>query len=151
MALLYKTHQALVDGVHTVDLGQLLLDVAPEPKDLEPDDWRPLRAPSPAGLVVDAIKDSLAEPSTLVDTAAVTSARCCATPAEAGKRVRRVAAALSGRRPERTTPISGPLSHQRRVVTVDTTLADHRRVREAHGGTSTTSCSPPSPAGCARG
>ena len=27
VALLYKTHQALVDGVHTVDLGQLLLDV----------------------------------------------------------------------------------------------------------------------------
>ena len=96
VALLYKTHQALVDGVHTVDLGQLLLDVAPEPKALEPDDWRPRRAPSPAGLVVDAIKDSLAEPSTLVDTAVVTSAAVLRNAGEAGKRVRRVAAALSG-------------------------------------------------------
>jgi diacylglycerol O-acyltransferase len=135
VALLYKTHQALVDGVHTVDLGQLLLDVAPEPKDLEPDDWRPARSPSPAGLVVDAIKDSLAEPSTLVDTAVVTSAAVLRSAAEAGSQVRRVAAALSGRRPERTSPISGPLSHQRRVVTVDTRLADHRKVREVHGGT----------------
>jgi diacylglycerol O-acyltransferase / wax synthase len=135
VALLYKTHQALVDGVHTVDLGQLLLDVAPEPKDLEPDDWRPARSPSPAGLVVDAIKDSLAEPSTLVDTAVVTSAAVLRGAAEAGNQVRRVAAALSGRRPERTSPISGPLSHQRRVVTVDTKLADHRTIREAHGGT----------------
>jgi diacylglycerol O-acyltransferase len=135
VALLYKTHQALVDGVHTVDLGQLLLDVAPEPKDLEPDDWRPARSPSPAGLVVDAIKDSLAEPSTLVDTAVVTSAAVLRSAAEAGSQVRRVAAALSGRRPERTSPISGPLSHQRRVVTVDTRLADHRKIRDVHGGT----------------
>ena len=95
----------------------------------------PARSPSPAGLVVDAIKDSVAEPSTLVDTAVVTSAALLRNAGEAGKRVRRVAAALSGRRPERTSPISGPLSQQRRVVTVDTKLADHRKVREAHGGT----------------
>src|SRR5690606_28150965 len=57
VALLYKTHQALVDGVHTVDLGQLLLDKSPEPKQLDPDDWTPARTPSPVGLVVDAVKD----------------------------------------------------------------------------------------------
>jgi diacylglycerol O-acyltransferase len=135
VALLYKTHQALVDGVHTVDLGQLLLDVAPDPKALEPDDWRPASPPSPVGLVAGAIKESLVEPSTLVDTAVVTSAAVLRNAGEAGSRLRRVAAALSGRRPERTSPISGPLSQQRRVVTVDTLLADHRRIREAHGGT----------------
>ena len=135
VALLYKTHQALVDGVHTVDLGQLLLDVAPDPKELEPDDWRPHRAPSPVGLVVGALKDSVSEPSTVVDTALVTSAAALRNAGDVGKRVRRVAAALSGRRPERTSPISGPLSQQRRVVTVDTKLADHRKIREAHGGT----------------
>ncbi len=135
VALLYKTHQALVDGVHTVDLGQLLLDVAPEPKQLEPDDWAPHRAPSPVGLVVGALKDSVSEPGTVVDTALATSAAALRNAGAAGKRVRQVAAALSGRRPERTSPISGPLSQQRRVVTVDTKLADHRKIREAHGGT----------------
>ncbi len=135
VALLYKTHQALVDGVHTVDLGQLLLDVAQEPKDLEPDDWRPHRAPSPVGLVVGALRDSVSEPRTVVDTALVTSAAALRNAGDVGKRVRSVAAALSGRRPERTSPISGPLSQQRRVVTVDTKLADHRKIREAHGGT----------------
>ena len=134
VALLYKTHQALVDGVHTVDLGQLLLDVAPEPKELEPDDWRPSSSPSPAGLVVEAIKDSLTEPSTVIDTAMMTSTAALRNAERAGKRARRVAAALSGRSPERTTPLSGPLSQQRRVVTVDTALADHRRIRKAHGG-----------------
>ena len=135
VALLYKTHQALVDGVHTVDLGQLLLDVVPESKELEPDDWRPANPPSPVGLVAGAIKESLVEPSTLVDTAVVTSAAVLRNAGEAGDRLRRVAAALSGRRPERTSPINGPLSQQRRVVTVDALLADHRRIRETHGGT----------------
>jgi diacylglycerol O-acyltransferase / wax synthase len=135
VALLYKTHQALVDGVQTVDLGQLLLDKGPDPKDLDPDDWRPARAPSQVGLVVDALRDSLVEPSTVVATAAMTSAAALRNAGRAGNRVRRVAAALSGRRPERTSPISGPLSQQRRVVTVDTTLASHQRVREVNGGT----------------
>ena len=65
----------------------------------------------------------------------MTSAAALRNAGDVGKRVRRVAAALSGRRPERTSPISGPLSQQRRVVTVDTKLADHRKIREAHGGT----------------
>ncbi len=51
------------------------------------------------------------------------------------KRVRRVANALTGRRPERTSAISGPLSQQRRVITVDTDLAAYQRVRQQHGGT----------------
>ncbi|WP_323794429.1 wax ester/triacylglycerol synthase domain-containing protein, partial [Nocardioides sp.] len=46
VAILSKSHQALVDGVHTVDLGQLLLDVTPEPRLLEPDEWIPQASPS---------------------------------------------------------------------------------------------------------
>ena len=39
VALLYKTHQALVDGIETVDLGQVLLDKDPELKILGGDEW----------------------------------------------------------------------------------------------------------------
>ena len=72
----------------------------------------------------------------MVDTARSTAGTAAAhrrRPPASGSRG--VANALSGRRPERTAPISGPLSQQRRVVTVDTDLADYRTVREAHGGT----------------
>lgn len=135
MALLYKTHQALVDGVHTVDLGQLLLDHSPEPKAMEPDDWQPERAPSTGALLAGAVKDSLTQPQTLVDTAVVTSGAVLRSADGAVKRTRRVANALAGRRPQRSSPVGGPLSQQRRVVTVDTALADYRKIREAHGGT----------------
>src|SRR5207344_1142016 len=46
VALLYKTHQALVDGVETVDLGQVLLDKDPGVKILGGDEWRAHRHPS---------------------------------------------------------------------------------------------------------
>jgi diacylglycerol O-acyltransferase len=135
VALLSKSHQALVDGVQTVDLGQLLLDVGAEAKDFGLDDWRPRRSPTSAGLLVDAVKESVTEPETLVDTLRTTTGAALRTADETTKRIRGVAGALTGRRPERTTAINGPLSEQRRVITVDTDLADYQLVRREHGGT----------------
>ncbi len=134
VALLSKAHLALVDGVQTVDLGQLLLDLSPEPKGLEPDDWIPQGARSQAGLMLDALADSVTAPETLVDTLRTTTGAVLRTADKTSKRVRGIAGALAGRRPEKTTAISGPLSQQRRVVTVDTDLADYQVVRKAHNG-----------------
>ncbi len=134
VALLSKSHQALVDGVHTVDLGQLLLDMTPEPKTLEPDDWTPRRAPTPGGLVLGAVKDSVTEPHVLVDTAVAAAGTAIRTAQRASTRARTVAGALTGRRPDRDV-VTGPLSQQRRIVTLETRLADYRRIRATHGGT----------------
>ena len=46
-----------------------------------------------------------------------------------------MAGALANRRPVQGSPISGPLSQQRRFVAVRTDLADYRAVRQVHGGT----------------
>ncbi|GAA4808276.1 wax ester/triacylglycerol synthase family O-acyltransferase [Nocardioides caeni] len=135
VALLTKTHQALVDGVHTVDLGQLLLDLQPETRELEPDDWAPRRTPNPARLLADAVRGNLTDPGELLDTVR-TGSRAFAREADRRTgRARSFARAATGRRPRTKGVINGPLSQQRRVVTVETCLADYRRVREAHGGT----------------
>ena len=68
VAVLSKTHQALVDGVHTVDLGQLLLDLQPEARELDPDDWMPRRSPTPARLLGGALRDNLTDAGSLLDT-----------------------------------------------------------------------------------
>ena len=135
VALLYKTHQALVDGVETVDLGQVLLDKDPEVKILGGDDWRPHRHPSNAVLVAGALRDNLTEPDTALDTArhALGSALRAADRAASG--AGRIMAGLSGRRPDRGNALSGELSQQRRVVGVETELADYRKIRDEHGGT----------------
>lgn len=135
VALLYKSHQALVDGVHTVDLGQLLLDMSPEPKALDPDDWVPRSAPSNVGLLAGALADSVTAPSTVVETVGVAADSALRAAERTNKRVRRVAQALTGRRPKRRGPVIGPLSQHRRIVTVETELAAYRTIREKHGGT----------------
>ncbi|MCW2765676.1 MAG: putative diacylglycerol O-acyltransferase [Nocardioides sp.] len=135
VALLYKTHQVLVDGIETVDLGQLLLDESPEWKSLGVDGWHPDRGPSPGSLLVRAVKDSFGAPETVVDTLRATSDAVVRTADGAAKQAGRIVNGLSGRRPERETPISGILSQQRRVVVVCTQLADYRSIRDVHGGT----------------
>lgn len=135
VALLSKTHQALVDGVHTVDLGQLLLDLQPEARALEPDDWQARRSPNPANLLATAVRDNLTDPGELLDTVRTGSRALARTADRRSERARSFLAAATGRRPKARGVINGPLSQQRRVVTVETRLADYRRIREAHGGT----------------
>ena len=36
-----KTHHAMVDGVSAVDIGTVILDVTPTPREVPEDDWRP--------------------------------------------------------------------------------------------------------------
>jgi diacylglycerol O-acyltransferase len=140
VAMLTKAHQALVDGAQAVDLAQVLLDRSPDQRELGSDGWRPERPVSPAGLLLDAVRDTAAAPMTAVDTlrgvAHTWSRGAWWQGAESATRTAAaVVAAVTGRRSVEETPISGPLSQQRRFVTVCRTLADHRAVRDAHGGT----------------
>jgi diacylglycerol O-acyltransferase len=135
VALLTKSHQALVDGVDTVDLGQVLLDVSAQPKTLGGDEWRPGRRTSPAGLLAGAVRDAVHQPVTVVDTLRSRTGALLRGADGALRRTSRVVNGLAGRDVERETPISGPLSQQRRIVVVRTDLADYRTVREVHGGT----------------
>jgi diacylglycerol O-acyltransferase / wax synthase len=138
VAILTKAHQALVDGVHTVDLGQLLLDVGPDTRLLDPDendDWRPGRPATPAGLLVDAVRDAIAEPETVLDAARSTSVRLARRARRLVRRGVGTAEMVVRGRPERPTPLNGRLSQQRRFVTLEASLEDLRAIRAEHGGT----------------
>jgi diacylglycerol O-acyltransferase / wax synthase len=135
VAVLSKAHQALVDGAQIVDLAQVLLDREPGRRDLGADEWRPERTLSSAGMVLDAVRDTVASPLTTLDTVKGTADSVLRGADAATRRVGSVLNALANRRSELDTPISGTLSQQRRFVTVQRSLADHRRVREAHDGT----------------
>ena len=136
VALLYKTHQALVDGVETVDLGQVLLDKDPEVKILGGDEWHPHRHPSPAGLRGRRAARQPHRPRGRPrHRPAHRHARCCAPPTGSPPAPAGSPTALTGRRPDRGNALSGELSQQRRVVGVETRLADYRTIREAHDGT----------------
>nr|WP_246284323.1 wax ester/triacylglycerol synthase family O-acyltransferase [Nocardioides perillae] len=135
VAVLSKSHQVLVDGVETVDLGQVLLDTTPEARTLETEAWHPRRRPSAARLVRGAVRDSLTSPTTVLDTGRATAGATTRLLRGATQRAGAVAGAVTGRRSEQRSPLHVELSEQRRFVTVATDLADYRRVREVHGGT----------------
>lgn len=135
VAVLSKSHQLLVDGVETVDLGQVLLDTSAEPKELDRGVWRPSRAPTPLGLLGEAVQDSLSHPRTVLSTVRGNAESVVRRGEAVAHRAAVAGAALSNRRPVSESPINGELSQQRRFLTVRTDLADYRRVRRVHGGT----------------
>jgi diacylglycerol O-acyltransferase len=134
-AILSKSHQVLVDGVSTVDLGQVILDVDPKPRETVPDDWRPLPEPSPPSLVAEALAESLRHPRGAVTTARDNAESVLRSAGSVGGHVLGRVSALSGRRSALESPINTTLSEQRRFVTVASALEDYRRVRRMHGGT----------------
>ncbi|WP_210648917.1 wax ester/triacylglycerol synthase family O-acyltransferase [Nocardioides sp. SYSU D00065] len=135
VALLVKSHQILVDGRETVDIGQVLLDTSPDRSTLgHDDDWRPRRAAGPVAAAIDAVTDTLESPRTLWSTARAHAESLGRQASATGARVTEVAHTLAGRGPV-STPVQRRLSQQRRFVTVRTRLADYRAIREVHGGT----------------
>ncbi len=135
VAVLTKAHQALVDGALVVDLAQVLLDRSPDRRELGADEWRPEPRVSSSGLLLDAVRDSLVTPSTVLDTARGTADVIRRGAEGATHRVASIAGTLTGRGRDHDSPIGGALSQQRRFETVRRSLADHRAVRDAHGGT----------------
>ena len=48
VAVVTKTHPALVDGLSAIDIGQVLLDVSPDAPAPDPVEWTPQRPPTGA-------------------------------------------------------------------------------------------------------
>jgi diacylglycerol O-acyltransferase / wax synthase len=134
-AILSKSHQILVDGVATIDLGQVILDVDPAPRDTVHVDWLPNQAPSPSALVAGALRDTLRDPRLALAAVTENAGSVRRTVGGLGSRLADVAGALSNRRAVPETPINTRLSEQRRFATVKTSLEDYRTVRRFHGGT----------------
>ena len=134
-AILSKSHQILVDGISTVDIGQVLLDVDPRPRQVVQDHWRPQREPKPPALIAEAISQSVKHPRTLVETAHGNIDGLWRVAGSLRRTAAATAGAVSNRRHTPDTPIHAQLSEQRRFVTVRTELQDYRKVRRVHGGT----------------
>jgi diacylglycerol O-acyltransferase len=134
-AILSKSHQVLVDGVATIDLGQVLLDVDPKPKLTVKEDWHPHEHPSQPALVAGAVLDSVRDPRQAFRTLAGNAGSVVRAAGAVGSRVADIAGTVTNRRYVPETPINARLSQQRRFATVKTSLDDYRKVRNFHGGT----------------
>lgn len=129
-AVLTKVHQALVDGVHAVDLGQVVLDDGPalhEPPQLP---WHPVPEPSSVELVVGAVADSVRRPQAVLDTVRSGFGDVRAVAGKALETLGGLAfAARTATRPPPRGPLNPDIGEYRRFLMVSTDLEDYRRVR----------------------
>ncbi len=135
VAVVNKTHHAMVDRIGAVDVAAAILDVNRRSRDLPEQPWIPNPAPSEIDLIVDAVADLTTRPSEVVDIvrfaaqdvrSAVT--RVFSTAGEALEVVRRTV------NPAPRSLLNDAKSGQRRFATVSADLGDFKAVRAAHGG-----------------
>jgi len=135
-AILTKSHHAMVDGMAAVDIGQVILDVTPEPRQMGTDVWRPAREPTSLELLVGGVADAVRSPATVVDTVKSGFGDIRETAVDVGRNMVGVlSAAATVVRPPAASPLNVDIGEQRRYGTADTDLADYKRIRKAHGGT----------------
>jgi WS/DGAT/MGAT family acyltransferase len=136
IAVITKTHHAMVDGVSAVDIGQVILDVTPTPRDVPDELWMPQPPPGPLGLVAGAVTDLVRRPTAVVDTLRMGALDLRATATKVAGAVGGLAAAARvAARPAPDTPLNVAIGEQRRFGVARTELDDYKRVRKAHGGT----------------
>jgi WS/DGAT/MGAT family acyltransferase len=135
-AILTKTHHAMVDGAAAVDIGQVILDGSPEPRDVPPDNWRPLREPSSVELVAGAVNEIARSPKAVVDTVRTGLIDVQETVGQIGRSfVGLAAAARTMARPASASPLNVSIGGARRYATTETDLEKLKRIKRAHGGT----------------
>lgn len=136
VGVITKTHHAMVDGVSAVDIGTVILDLTPEPREVPADDWQPAREPGLVSLVAGAVTDLVKRPTQAIDNArgAVGDVRATAGKV-AGVAGGVLASVATIARPAPDSPLNVRIGEQRRFGMARTDLDDYKRIRKAHGGT----------------
>ncbi|MGH4026704.1 MAG: WS/DGAT/MGAT family O-acyltransferase [Pseudonocardiaceae bacterium] len=135
IAVIAKTHQAMVDGISAIDIGQVILDVTPTPRDIPEDLWMPRPEPNALQLTWQAAAEAVQRPGEIIDNVRTAVYGGLATVRKATDALGGVASAvLAAARPSPGGPLNVPISTQRRFAVARTKLEDYRAVRKAHGG-----------------
>ena len=136
VAIITKTHHAMVDGISAVDISTLILDTSPKPRDTPPDNWVPQPEPSGVELLGGAVLDWLRKPSQIVDTARTGALDVRRVVGQAAGLLGGVAATVrTTAKAASATPLNVDIGAARRFGMARTDLDDYKRVRKLHGGT----------------
>ena len=132
-ALVAKVHHALADGLACMQLGALLLDATPGCRDIPSEDWEPVAAPSDLSLAVGAAMGAFRGTRSTLG-AALGAARSMTRPDTAAL-ARALDVAIRAAGPAPVPALRPATARRRRYGVLRATVADHRAVRRAHGGT----------------
>lgn len=135
-ALVTKTHQAMVDGITGVDIGQVILDDHPTEVVPVVQTWSPQPEPSDLELLSRAAWDTATSPRRLVeglrgglDNLRHTGSKVAEAAGQAATTLVRTAAS-----PAPVTPLNREIGAARRTAFLDLDLADFKAVRSRRFG-----------------
>ena len=135
-ALISKTHHCLVDGVSGADIMSVILDLGPEPPEIEVEEWRPAVEPTPDRLLVDAVKERLTSPAEVVRTVQSAVMDPAKLPQRVAQSVKAIGAFVGGTLDfAPTSSLNQAIGPHRRFETVLVDLDDVKRVKNTLGGT----------------
>ncbi|MFE9580811.1 wax ester/triacylglycerol synthase family O-acyltransferase [Nocardia sp. NPDC006044] len=130
-AVFTKTHSALVDGDTALEIGHVILDNGPSPRELADDAWLAPREPNEAELLVGALTHLAAQPREAIEVARRASGQAFAAIGAAGRAMDSVVAAVrAATTGAPDSPLNARTSRNRRFDTVRTELEDYRRIRK---------------------
>ena len=133
-AIVTKTHQAMVDGVSAVDIGQLILDETQDLGPIRSRSWSPRREPTKPELVLQAAAEMMIKPNHMIEAvrggvedAVALGGHLLGAVGDVVSTLARTAA-----RPAPQSPLNVRVGAPRRFAMVVTDLSDYRQIREAH-------------------
>ncbi|BAD59451.1 wax ester/triacylglycerol synthase family O-acyltransferase [Nocardia farcinica] len=130
-AIFTKSHSALVDGDEALEIGHVILDTSPSPRELADFAWEPPREPTDMELLLGALSRLAAKPREAVTVVRESSAQAFAMVGAAGRAVDSVVSAVrSVAAGAPHSPLNAPTSRHRRFDVARTDLADHRSIRK---------------------
>ena len=134
-AVIQKTHHAMVDGINAIDIGQVILDVTPVPREVPDDLWAPRPEPASLTLLVDAVAEIVRRPTAVADTVRIGLADARNVAEKVNTAVGGLlSAARVAARPAPISPLNATIGSQRRFAVARTDLEDYRLVRKYTGG-----------------
>lgn len=135
VAVLSKSHHAMIDGMSGMDIATVLFDLTPEPREVSPEHWIPAIEPSARDLIRDAIAEQITSP---LQTALQNTALALRAPGILLDRARNTLEGLAGMLAAGTAP-RGPFNRRvgpnRRFAMASVPVADAKAIKNALGGT----------------
>ena len=134
-AIVSKVHHCMVDGVSGSELLGLILDVVPDPPEIDPLPWIPTIPPAGWELAVQAVTEVLTSPlelRRLVNDRIRAPRRAISAVLETLSAVTATASAIVS---PSSPNLNGPIGPHRRWVTAGVGVQDVKEVRHRFGGT----------------
>lgn len=134
VAIATKSHHSMVDGIDSVDIEQVILDLSPTPHRLPDELWMPAPVPTSTDLLLGAVGDIVRRPAMVLDTMRMGVGDLLGASRRITSTVGGVASALrSVVKPAPSTPLNVTVGEQRRFAVARTSLADYQAVHREQG------------------